>query len=336
MSCPLLEKLAPETRRLIYDYVLTYNKPLQHVQELRPFIKQSTQSTDFGAGEASSEDHTHTSDSIQRIDTSILTTSKLVFTEAIVAFYGSNIISVDAPICKPENVPVLRATDLALATQVVTRIRLNLDCIAAGPIKLAECVDIARKTLPAIFPKLTSASVYIYTDAFPKPVTILFMAADSMCGSSEFDTVQFEGVGSVVAYASDCPGLKFIVQSQNTVVHWEIDEEPPRSISLLDLTTKRMQRYSQEMPPGTVFRLAQSMFDDKRDTVVPPVPSYAVIDSGSLEFWTVVNKILRDVQSQIAFIMQRFDSRASGLNSEFELPEEQDEEEESAEEELGS
>lgn len=102
-----------------------------------------------------------------------------------------------------------------------------------------------------------------------------------------------------------------------------------------EATTKRLQRYSQEVPPGTVFPLAQSLFDAKRDTVVPPLPGYEVIESGSYEFWTVVDEILRDVQSQIAFLVQRFDSRASGLNPEFELPEGQDEEEESAEEELG-
>jgi len=43
MACPLLEKLPPELRTKIYEYVLYFdNAPLRHTKQLQPFVKKLT------------------------------------------------------------------------------------------------------------------------------------------------------------------------------------------------------------------------------------------------------------------------------------------------------
>jgi len=42
MSCPLLNKLAPETRVLIYEYVLSFGMPVKHATNLKPFLHKLT------------------------------------------------------------------------------------------------------------------------------------------------------------------------------------------------------------------------------------------------------------------------------------------------------
>jgi hypothetical protein len=42
-SCPLLDKLAPETRTLIYEYILSFDTPVKHVTNLKkPFLGKLT------------------------------------------------------------------------------------------------------------------------------------------------------------------------------------------------------------------------------------------------------------------------------------------------------
>jgi len=310
MSCPLLQKLAPETRGLIYEYVLTFDKSLKHVKDLRPFLEKSDQSTESNAKRASSEESTHENGAFTRIDVSILTTNKLIYTEAIAVLYKSNIINVNPTICKPENISTLRATDLALATQVVTKIGVGPDPTTR---RLQEVVNIAMKVLPAIFPKLTSTSVYLYTDAYSKPVTALFMFITATRGSTLFDTVAFESVGSVVASSTTNPGLKFVFQRKATMERWEKDQAPANT-GLLSLTTKSLQRASEGLPPGTVLPLAQKMFNDMQATVVPP--GYVAIETGSLEFWTVIDEILRESQAAISQIMRRLQDQETDSGSE--------------------
>jgi hypothetical protein len=303
MSCPLLEKVAPETRDLIYGYLLTFDSPLKHLQEMRPFLQKSGQGANSRVESTSKQEPAHTSESIERIDVSILTTSKLIYTEAISTFYKSNIITVDAPICKPENISALRGTDLALATQVVTKISLNPEYVAAGSRSLAECMCLATHTLPSIFPKLISASVCVYTDAFEMPVTKLFRVADVLRDSAKFDTVRFEGIGSVAAYSTDHPGLKFIAQCKLTIERQEQDEIPPPPdagagglADFLTWSTKRLQRESQGLPCGTVTQNVQKLLNSQTwNTVVPP--GYGVIDTGSHEFWTVIGEVLREMHT---------------------------------------
>jgi hypothetical protein len=331
MSCPLLQKLAPETRGLIYEYVLTFDIPLKHVKNMRPFLEKSDQSTESRAERASSEETTHENDPSTRIDVSILTTNKLIYTEAIAVLYESNIINVNPKICKPESVSTLRATDLALATHVATKIGVGPDPTTGRPTGLQEVVNIATKVLPAIFPKLTSTSVYLYTDAYSKPVTALFMFITATRGSTLFETVEFESVGSVLASSTEKPGLKFVGQCKATMERWEKDQAPANT-GLLSLTTKSLQRASEGLPPGTVLPLAQKMFNDMQATVVPP--GYAAIETGSLEFWTVIDEILRESQAAISQIMRRLQDQEMDSGSEDEW--EDYDEEVSGEEESAS
>jgi hypothetical protein len=41
-SCPLLDKLAPETRTLIYEYILSFDTPVKHATNLKPFLEKLT------------------------------------------------------------------------------------------------------------------------------------------------------------------------------------------------------------------------------------------------------------------------------------------------------
>ncbi|GAB7323056.1 hypothetical protein MBLNU13_g05573t1 [Cladosporium sp. NU13] len=313
MSGPLLQKLAPETRGLIYKYVLTFDTPLKHAQNMRPFLGKSGHSIESRAETSTSEDSAHESDSFERVDIAILTTNKLIYTEAIVVLYENNTFNVNTAICKPENISTLRATDLALAKHVVTKISVGPDPVTERPTGLQGCVDVGTKILPAIFPKLTSATMYLYTDTYSKPITALLMFVTAMRRSTIFDTVEFDSVGSVVASSSDNPGLKFVGQCKATVDRWEKDQAPGDS-GLLSLTTKNLQRDSEGLPPGTVAPLAQRMFDDMHVAVVPP--GCAVIEMGSLEFWTVIDEILREAQAAISQIMRRFEGREIDAGSE--------------------
>ena len=43
MACPLLDKLPPELRAKIYEYVLYFDDvPLRHITQLQPFVKELT------------------------------------------------------------------------------------------------------------------------------------------------------------------------------------------------------------------------------------------------------------------------------------------------------
>jgi hypothetical protein len=99
MACPLLEKLAPETRNLIYEYVLTFDTPLKHARKLQPFINQLYHRDDSETETASGATSSHTWDSLQRVDTALLGTCRLIFKEAIVAFYENNTIYLDTEDC---------------------------------------------------------------------------------------------------------------------------------------------------------------------------------------------------------------------------------------------
>lgn len=43
MACPLLNKLPPELRKKIYEYILYFDDvPLRHITQLQPFVKKLT------------------------------------------------------------------------------------------------------------------------------------------------------------------------------------------------------------------------------------------------------------------------------------------------------
>lgn len=62
-----------------------------------------------------------------------MTVSKLIYTEAILVFYENNRISVDIRFCDYKALMSPLATDLSLATQIMTRIDLEHGCDAVKP-----------------------------------------------------------------------------------------------------------------------------------------------------------------------------------------------------------
>jgi len=100
MACPLLEKLATETRNLIYEYVLTFNTPLKHARKMQPFIEKLYQSSDSETDTESSAGSSHMEDTLQSVGTALLSTCRLIFKEAVVIFYENNTIYLDADHCE--------------------------------------------------------------------------------------------------------------------------------------------------------------------------------------------------------------------------------------------
>jgi hypothetical protein len=56
MSCPLLDKLAPETPILIYEYVSSFGTPVKHATNLQPFLQKLTEVKSNSAVESVEED----------------------------------------------------------------------------------------------------------------------------------------------------------------------------------------------------------------------------------------------------------------------------------------
>jgi hypothetical protein len=299
MSCPFLQKLAPETRNLIYEYVLTFDAPLKHVRQLRPFLEKFGQSTELETETASSEERStvSTSDSSNRANTSILSTSKLIYTEAIVALYKSNVIIIDSRMLsnpdKDQQTATILASDLSLATQVEVKLKLSFGTANEVVVGLGGSRELLVTAFPQMFPKLDAASVCIYTDPSPNPVAALFVAAHAMRLSEWFDTVQFEGVGSVVAYRLDQPQMRLAVRCQAAIEHWENDGVPGLP-GFLFVTAREMYRNSRGLPPGTVDATAQGLFNRGHNGVLPR--DYPVFEAGTHEFWTVTNELVRQAQ----------------------------------------
>ena len=102
------------------------------------------------------------------VNTSILTASKLIYTEAIAVFYKSNIISIDAQFCPYEALESPKTTDLSLATQVVTKVDLskmsqNSKKGEFVPVEF-NAVRVAMVAIPAIFPKLRLSKFFMYVN----------------------------------------------------------------------------------------------------------------------------------------------------------------------------
>lgn len=300
MSCPLLEKFAPETRSLIWEYVLTFDAPLRHIQQMRPFIEKFGQSTKPDTETSSSEEPSAVSDLSDRANTSILTTNKLVYNEAIPVFYKHNTIKVDAAICKPENTATLRATDLSLAAQVTAESELRTNATDGKIATLGDVAHFAVGEFATIFPKLKTVTIYLYTDALPTPVTALFAMAAAVRSTRRFGAVKFEGVGSVIAGPIQPPGrakLSMVMQCKASVDRWANDEVVTDKDSVLSMSMRFVHDHPREKRPRTVDPIAQQFFDRLHDSIVPG--DYGSIDTGGYEFWTVANEGLR--QGQLRF-----------------------------------
>ena len=300
MSCALLDKLAPETRTLIYEYALAFDTPLKHVHKMRPFtekLTKSTQSTKSKTETVTSEEPYAANEFYHRVNTSILTTSKLIYTEAIPVFYKHNIINIDASLCK--NVSTLHTTDLSLATQVTVESVLEIDPKDGSMDGLGEISRYAIGPFWLIFPKLKTVTVYVNTDAHPTPVSALFAIIARLKSAPGFSGVKFDGVGSAVA-SSICPSknTKFcaVVQCRTTVARWaneKVISDDDDDVMAMSMRVIH-DHCKANSPPGTVASIARSFFNRTHDIFVPI--DYPTIEPNSYEFWTVADECLRHMQ----------------------------------------
>jgi len=322
MSCSLLEKLAPETRTLIYEYVLTFNAPLKHAHNMRPFLEKSGQSiesikaTESKTEAASSEEPSAASHYSNRVNTSILVTSKLIYNEAIPVFYKQNTITVDAAVCRPENITTLRATDLSLATKVALVSAMRIDPKDGKVDRLGQAARFAKVSFSKIFPKLKTAVVHIYTDAHPTPVSALFAITASLRSWRGYAAVRFNGVGSVVAFPICPPGqAKFVlvIQCRRTIDRWAKGKVDLRLGGTIGMSTRAVYEMWRRKgnPPGTADPVAHMFFNRKKDSILPV--GYPSIVADSYEFWTIVDESLHEMQLQWQQRERIMQLAASGL-----------------------
>ena len=302
MSCPLLDKLAPETRTLIYEYALAFDTPLKHVHKMRPFtekLNKSSSTTESKTEAVSSEGPHAANESYHRVNTSILTASKLIYTEAIPMLYKHNTINLDASMCRLENVSALHTTDLSLATQVTVESVLEIDLKDGSIDGLGEISRYAIGAFWSIFSKLKTVTVYVNTDAHPTPVSALFAIIARLKSAPGFSGVKFDGVGSAVA-SSICPSrnTKFcaIVQCRTTVARWaneKVISDDDDDVMAMSMRVIH-DHCKANSPPGTVASIARSFFNRTHDIFVPI--DYPTIEPNSYEFWTVADECLRHMQ----------------------------------------
>jgi len=343
-SCPLLDKLAPETRVLIYEYVLSFETPVKHATNLQPFLQKLTaksnreipfknapdlrsflqevtgaksnsepentgadnesdwesisgeDDSDFESTEAEPESSPSTEaagapESLRPVNTSILTASKLIYTEAIAVFYKSNTISIDAQFCPYEALESPKTTDLSLATKIVTKVDLskmsrNSKDSGSGPTTF-NAIRVAMVAVPAMFPKLRSSKFYLYVD--PK---FLFHLAAMMRANPVYRDTSFDGVGSVAASSSRNPKLKIAIQCRETMESWAAptDDISPRTLQPILVTAGSLYRDSRGDPQGIHAQYAKNLFSAASPAGLPV--GYGVIDYDSYEFWTLVDQFL--------------------------------------------
>lgn len=214
MASPFLDKLAPETRCRIYEYVLASENPLYHATQLRPFVKKLTgaypnaehkdskPSTDrtltstTSTISASASSSTSTSipeesaDSPKLADTAILATRKFVYLEAIDVFYKVNTINLKSDLNGLEIASPL-ATDLSLIQHVIINLPLQVK---------RDLVEIPF--IPSTLPHAKSAEIHVGVDDHRSPGTVLLLMAATFRRSHGCHACHFDGMGSLVARLS--------------------------------------------------------------------------------------------------------------------------------------
>lgn len=353
MSCPLLDKLAPETRVLICEYVLSFETPVKHATNLKPFLekliaggksnpetpakhdtnvppalqrllsaKSNSEVENTGAenesgwenieGEDDSDlpiteaetvsslsaEAAGTPEPLCLVNTSILTTSKLIYKEAIAVCYKCNTVSIDAQFCDHEALESPQTTDLSLAAHVVTKLDLSKSAqsIKDGRFGLTEsnAIHFAMVVVPAMFSNLRSSKFFLYVDA-----KNLFPMAATMRSTPMFSEASFDGVGSITACSSRSQDLKITVQCKEIMESWAA---PTHDISVMRLhpllaTAKVLYRASRGDPQGPVAQYARSFFSATHSVLVPEV--YGAIDYDTHEFWIVIDQGLNTYQRML-------------------------------------
>lgn len=107
MACSFLNQLAPELRTKSYEYVLDFDRPLRHVNHLQPFVKRLTEADGelpVGYQNQAHKDDVHEYRIRSLVNTSILSTSEAVYSEAIETLYDINTIRIDIELCRLANI----------------------------------------------------------------------------------------------------------------------------------------------------------------------------------------------------------------------------------------
>lgn len=300
-SCPLLDKLAPETRVRIYEYVLFFEKPVKHAKNMRPFIEKITDSKAGSDAESNFyppptyDDSSEATESLCPINTSILSTNKLIYTEAVKVFYENNVIQFDVLDSERRSSVRLRETDLSLATRVITKVGLFGKQAFVQSEMLGHVMIFILKWMPLVCPGLRAGTVYIYTD-----IEGLFNIAHRMRDVPSLQAVSFEGVGRVAASVKGSPCRKVFVLCKEAIERWEA-KRLSHSFLPNRISARGYYDRSREGSEGRdeILEVARDLFDTLNVNIVPP--DYPVIADDSHEFWTVVDEILGFTESDDEF-----------------------------------
>lgn len=131
MSSPLLDKLAPDLRQRIYEYVLAFDAPLRHIARMRPFADKIINYngipwSQFALLGSDSTTASMNGDkplaSSSPVNKSLLVADKLIYTEAIAVFYDTNTIRFESQLSWLHSIIPPHLTDLSLATHVICKI----------------------------------------------------------------------------------------------------------------------------------------------------------------------------------------------------------------------
>jgi hypothetical protein len=284
MACPL-DKLAPETRTMIYEYVLSFDTPLKHVTKMQPFVKKLTGSeTTHRSGS-----DTETAAEPHRVNTSILTTSKLIYVEAIAVFYKHNTIHFDSEMCTFESLVSPLATDLSLARHVVVKIDDALDPEANT--RFGQAAELSLTTIPAVFPQLRTCSMYISYDTALRPSTLLVSLSCSLRDPDVFSKVYYNDVGSLHVVLKQAPCVEMVLQSRWTIDRWANPEPVPAgALTLWNVSAASLYQASRGSSQNIYTRNAKFIFDVfKRILGSPELEN---VDPDGYEFWTCVEACL--------------------------------------------
>jgi hypothetical protein len=287
MSCPL-DKLAPETRTVIYEYVLSFDTPLKHVTKMQPFVKKLT-GIEPKSGSGSTGSETETITDLQRVNTSLLTASKLIYVEAIAVFYKHNTIHFDAQMCKFEDLDSPRATDLSLAKHVIVKIDDSVDPKASR--RIGSAAKMSGTTVPVIFPNMCTCSVYISVDTNPNPSTLLVSLCCSLLGDDMFSEVYFNGIGSLHAVMRGSPCLKLVMQSKWTMDRWaNLESISPGSLTLTNISAPSLYQASRANHQNIFGQHAKFVFNMFKTLLEEP--ELENVEPDGYEFWTSVDACL--------------------------------------------
>lgn len=281
---------------MIYEYVLSFGAPLQHATKMQPFVKKLS-GVDSQPDSPGTGSEIETAADPRPVNTSILTASKLIYAEAIAVFYARNTIHFNAQMCTLESLVSPRATDLSLAKHIVVKMDDAIDPEVYG--RFSKAMKLSLITIPAIFPKVRTCSVYVSADTEPDPSTTLIATYCSLRRQDMFNDVHFDGVGSFNAFLTCVPWLKLTMQSRQAIDCWAKPTGTPAATGHWneEVTARSLYQGSRADSQNIYGRTAQRLFDvDKRMVKLPELED---VDHDGYEYWTGVDACLSFLEKSV-------------------------------------